>query len=605
LVQAGEGTDVKQSSSATKRILRLLFALALVVQPGGAVLGQSAKPRESRDREQQTQTGLNLLNEVVLKEAEELRLVDNRAYVYKSAAAALAKRRPKQAIQLLERALNEIDTAAATQPVDDAQQQYSLEGLRRVRDEVVLALSEVDPMRALKAMHANKGESDSRTPGDSDLESRVLQKGAAKDPALILERALKDLSDKVSPGLVETCVALREKDPEMGRKLGGAIVERLRSESPDPHSPAAQAAFALMAEIWSRGQETALDTTLLDESSIKQLVAFVADLLLNQPNPPSGGFTGDITAFAGVVDKYAPAKAAQFRSALAKLPAQQLPFGPPDMKELETFLQAQNYDRAADWTRKAPIEAKQYALHRIAQAEIDNGQVDLARDFVSSQITDAGAREELLGRLASVEAEAAADKGDEATAKRLIPMLPSGHERLSTLLSLARKAAESGDRGKASAILDQARALPSDKSEQLTNELVVAEEYLKVDATKAVENLAAHIERLNRLLEAAAVLDGYFASECIQEGELRYLSPSPLLPGIVALCDVLGKIAAVDPEQALQLARRINGRELQTLAILTIARHLILGPDYRSNDIGPLILQTRLAHSSGQEREGL
>jgi hypothetical protein len=214
-------------------------------------------------------------------------------------------------------------------------------------------------------------------------------------------------------------------------------------------------------------------------------------------------------------------------------------------------------------------------------------------------------REELLGRLTSMEAETAADQGDEATAKRLIPLLPSGHERLSIMLSLARKTAASGDKEKASLILDEARALPSDKSEQLKSELVVAEEYLRVDGTKAVEIVATHIERLNGLLEAAALLDGYFAPECIQEGELRYLSPSPLLPGIVALCEVLGKIAVVDSEQALRLARRITGRELQTLAILSIAKHLILGPDDRSNGIGPLFLQTRLVHSSGQKREVL
>jgi hypothetical protein len=599
---------VKHGSSAFGCVLRTIFALALVVQPARVVLAQSAKPRESSERERQTQTGLNLLRKVVLKEAEDLRLVENRAYVYKAAAAALSKRSPEESVQLLERALIEIDTALDAQPVVGGQQQYPVEGLRRVHDEVVLTLSELDPMRALKALDASQDESEQngrRTPADSDLKSRVLQKAVAADPALVLERALKSVNDALSPGLVETCVALREKNPEMGRQLGGAIVERLRSESPDPHSPAAQAAFALMADIWSRGQETALDSTLLDESSIKQLVTFVADLLLAQQNSLPGSFTGDLTAFAGVVEKYAPSKAAQFRGALAKLPAQQTPFGPPDMKELETFLQAQNYDRAADWTRQAPVEARQYALHRIAQAEIENGRVDLARDFVSSQIADAGMREELLGRLASVEAEAAADKGDEATTKRLIPQLRSRHERVSTLLSLARKAAERGDKGKASAILDEARALPSDKSEQLMNELVVAEEYLKVDAAKAVEIVAAYIERLNGLLEAAAVLDGYFAAECIQEGELRYFSPSPLLPGIVALCDVLGKIAAADSEQALRLARRITGRELQTLAILTIARHLILGPDSRSNGVGPSFLQTSLAHPSGQEREGL
>ncbi len=516
--------------------------------PSTAVMGQSSKPHEG-ERELQIQTGLQLLREVVLKEAGDLRLVENRVYVYRSAAATLAKKTAEESAQLLERAITEIDTQLT--PVGDAPQPYPVEQLRRVRDEVVLALAELDPLRALRAIHGNKNYG-RRTPADKDLELRVLEKSVATNPSLVLESGLKSLRGTLSPSVVQTYIALREKNPEMGRQLGGAIVERLRGESPEPHSPAAQTAFALLADIWSRGTETTLDSTLLDDSSIRHLVTFVTDLALAQQSLP-GGFTGDLTSFAILVEKYAPAKTAPLRRILAKLPAQQLPFGPPDMKELEAFLQSQNYDRAADWTRNAPVEAKRYALQRIA------------------------------------EAQSTAEKDDAATTKELSPLLYSGPERLSTLLLLARKALESGDKEKAGAILEEARALPFDKSEQLLNELLVAETYFKVDRAKAVEIVGANIERFNALLEAAAVLDGYFAPECFREGEFSYLSQSPLLPGVVALSDVLAKIAALDSEQAVQLARRIAGRELQTFALMNIASRLILGPDYRQNEIGPFL----------------
>jgi hypothetical protein len=384
----------------------------------------------------------------------------------------------------------------------------------------------------------------------------------------------------------------------MGRQLGSAIVARLRGESPDPSAPAAQVAFALMADIWSRQQSTTLESSLLDENSIRQLVTFVADLLLAQQSPMSEAFTGDLTTFAGVVEKYAPSRASQLRSRLAKLPAT-LPFSPPDMKELETFLQAKNYDEAAGWANKAPAEARQYALYRVAQAQIENGQLDLARSFVSSHMTNAETREEVLGRLTLAEAEAAAGKGDEETARTLIPLLPPGYDRLSPLLSLARNAAENGDRERARAILEEARAIPADKSEQLKNEMVIADAFLKVDTAKALEIVATHIERLNALLGASAVLDGYFGPECIQEGEIRYFSPLPLFPAVVNLCDVLGKIAMVDSDQAVRLARCIAGAELQALALVTIAHRLILGPDYRPNSLDLTVAQTRLAHSSG------
>ena len=591
---------MKHKSESVERGLRMLFALVITVQSARVVVGQSAKPRESREREQQVQTGLNLLREVVLKEADNLRLVENRAHVYKSAAAALAKRNPEESTQLLERAIGQIDAALADLRNAVAQQKYPIDDLRRVRDDLVLALSELDPTRALRAVDANKGRrepDDPRTPVDPDLESLVLQKAAATNPALVLERATKSLNT-LSPGTVDTYVALRDRNPELGRQLGGAIVARLRGESPDPNSPAAQVAFALMADIWSRQQAATLDSSLLDENSIRQLVIFVADLLLAQQNPMSVGFPGDLTRFAGVLESYSPSKAGQLRNRLAKLPPQ-LPFGPPDMKELEVFLQAKNYDEATGWANKAPVEARQYAMYRVAQAQIENGQLDLARSFVSSHITNAGTREEVLGRLALAEAEAAAGKGDEDTTRTLISLLPSGYDRLSTLLSLARNAAENGDKEKALAILEEARALPSDKSEQLKNEMVIADAFLKIDTAKTLEIVATHIERLNALLGASAVLDGYFGPESIHDGEIRYFSPLPLFPALVNLCDVLSKIAMVDFDQALRLARRIAGPELQTLAILTIAQRLILGSDYRPSSIEATLVQSQLARSSG------
>ena len=582
------------------RAVRTSVALIIIIQSGRVVVGQSPKPPESREREEQIQTGLSLLREVVLKEAAKLRLVENQVYVYKSAATALSKKSHEESVQLLERAIVQIDTALADLQTPVTQQHYRMADLRRLRDQVVLVLSELDPMRALRAVRSSKGQlepNNSQTPVDPALESLVLQKTAATNPALVLERATESLSGTLSPDVVDTYEALRERNPDMGRQLGCAIVARLRDEPPDPTSPAGQTALALMADIASAQYGALLDSSVLDGSSIRRLVTFVADLLLVQENTISGGYRGDLTRFAGVLENYAPSKGAQLRRRLAKLPPQ-MPFGPLDMKELETSLQANNYDDAANWARKAPVEARQDALCRIVEAQIKSGRLDLARSFVSSHITDADKREEFLGRLASAEAEVAARKGDEATARGLVPLLRPGYDRLSALLSLARNAAENGDREKATAFLEEARALPSDKAEQLKNEMVVAEEYLKIDTAKSLEIVTVHIEKLNSLLEASAVLDGYFGPECIHEGEMSYVSPSPLFPAVVDLCEVLGKIAVVDSDQALRLARRITGPELQTLAMLTIAEHLILGPDGRPNDVEPTSVQTKPARSS-------
>jgi hypothetical protein len=87
-------------------------------------------------------------------------------------------------------------------------------------------------------------------------------------------------------------------------------------------------------------------------------------------------------------------------------------------------------------------------MGRIAEAQIENGQLELARSFVSSRITDAGTRDELLGRLASAEADVAAHKVDEAPIRAQVPPLRSGDNRVSTLLSLARNRGRRRRQGK-------------------------------------------------------------------------------------------------------------------------------------------------------------
>jgi hypothetical protein len=58
---------------------------------------------------------------------------------------------------------------------------------------------------------------------------------------------------------------------------------------------------------------------VLDESSIRQLVTFVADLLLARENPISSGYGSDLTRFAEILENYAPARVAEFRRRLGHL----------------------------------------------------------------------------------------------------------------------------------------------------------------------------------------------------------------------------------------------------------------------------------------------
>ena len=244
---------MKRIRKSSKRALQIFVALVITIQSGRVAAPQSPR-HESRERDKQIETGLNLLREVVLKEAEDLRLIENRVYVYKASATTLSRQSHEESTQLLERAIGQIDTEMADLQNPVVKQQFRIADLRRLRDQVVLALSELDPIRALRSVRTNKGQrepDDSGTPADPILESLVLQKAAAANPALVLERATKSLNSTLSADVVDTYEALRERNPEMGRRLGCAIVARLRDETPGLHLPQEDGVnFSLRAPFW-------------------------------------------------------------------------------------------------------------------------------------------------------------------------------------------------------------------------------------------------------------------------------------------------------------------------------------------------------------------
>src|SRR5262245_32943479 len=276
-----------------------------------------------------------------------------------------------------------------------------------------------------------------------------------------------------------------------------------------------------------------------------------------------------------MLQQYVPCKASQLRAMAAKSMAEEEP--DPIGTEFRSLLDAKNYDRAAEIAQKSPDELKQAGLYQIAEALLESDDREQARKFVSSQITNSEMRQQLLDRLNSADVDDAARKGDEETTRRLMPELAGVEQRLAALLSLARKTAEKGEKEKAAAILQEAEALPAQKSEQLTSRNMIASAYINVSNARSVELLTAQVEKLNTLLSAASVLDGYFTPECNQDGELRFFSPSPLFPQVIATCDVLANLAEVDVDRGVAIAKGFAQPELQILAVLLIGQRLVTG----------------------------
>jgi hypothetical protein len=593
----------------------LALGLVLLVVASGPPTGTASQTQNAQlkdaDKDKRVQRGITLVMDV-LKDADSLRSTSNRVFVYKTAARLLAEKDPQLSAQLFGKALESIKAAAAAVADDDPQRNERLSEIYRIRSEVILDLSNLDPLRAFEALQADRsvpppaeGTSAYMTSGrflsgmrytiprysdDQDITAQVVGKVARKNPDLALEFATKRLANGVSDDVLQAYVGLRERDPKLARSLARDIVARLKTEKPGADSKAAETAFAFLLTLRDGANDSSqftVDSSLLDSNSLTDLMNYVADSILGQEQQPFALLaTAEIEPYLGAIERYAPAKAARLRDRMARMKTAVESIMPgatsamTNMKELEPLLEAGDYDRALQLVNKIPESLRGAAWSQVIESMMEDGQIARARDLVGTQVKDSELREGLLERMASREAKEAADKGDEEAAKRILPQLSGVEQKISVLISLARAAAEKGEKGKAVAILQQAETIPLKKGNELSNELSIIEAYVSIKPARAIESLKTHVEKLNLLLAAAAVLDGYFYGEHLQDGEFRYSggtysSGSPLLDAVNSVADVLAEIARDNFDEARAIADKFDRQEIRTFVELLVAESLV------------------------------
>ncbi|HEU4390993.1 MAG TPA: hypothetical protein VFV34_24520 [Blastocatellia bacterium] len=607
-----------------KRVSRcrvVASAISMTLMLPGMVWGSVQSPTaqsEKTNKEKQTENGLSLIMDV-LNAADSLQSVNNRIYVYKEAAGILAEKDPALATQLFNKALENIKAASDAIGKDNLQRAERLAELRQMRNEVILGLSDLDPIRALEVLKAERSGQPSQPPegrttvymtastagsmmpvsvdrqvdSDDGITGQIIANVARKNADLALDFATRQLGRGVTEDIVQAYVGLRDSDPKLARSLARDIVARLKTEKPGPDSKSGDAAMSFLATLQQKtdqhGQFT-VDTSFLDKNSLTDLVNYVADNILAQEQPSGFWTLGMANPFIGVIQQYAPSKAARLTEMLTKAKAAVDSFMPgaasamTEMSELPEVLAAGNYDRALQIANKMPDSIREEALSQVVERMLEEGQIARAREFIGAEVKNAERRDRFLDRVASSEAEQAADKGDEETTKRLLPRLSSSEQRVSLLISLAKAAEKKGDKGKAVAILQQAEAIPLIKQEQLSNQLLIIKAYVTLKPDRAVEMLKAFVDKLNTLLGAAAVIDGYVYPEFLQDGEYSYTGASPLVGITDSAAGVIATLAKVNFEEARAIARRFDRPEIEAFVELSVAESMFEEDDSDHSD---------------------
>lgn len=590
----------------------LLLALLLHTQ---APVASAQTPAEAqaaveaeRLRAELEPEALGLVEEA-LAEAPSLKLPENRIRAQATAARLLWPRDPKAARAAFKAAADGVAELNAAVDPEDPQLYNAAQTVGQLRFELVNAAMPYDANLALEFLRATRPTYGAALEAagygqpfqEQALEMNVVANIAAQEPQRALELAEESLSKGVSGSLVSVVQQLMTKEPAAASKLAAAIVRRIRPEDLRGQSEAgavAQQLLALTRPVENAPTNSVANSTgrmlvsingsapnsggaaLLDEQTRRELIEKVLTAVASGV-PNQGGGYNLFYAFQALLpelEKSAPARVAALRKQAEALERSFNPYQ-QQMRPYQEVMQTGTVEALIEAARKAPVEARdQLYTHAAWKVYNEGGDPERARQILESVANPqhrAQARREMEQRAQWRSVQ----QGGFAEARLAAARLKTPEERVQALLQIAGRCAAAGDAETARQVLEEARGLVESQTrgqQQFSYRLQVAGVYMQFDADAAFEVVASAVGRLDGLLDAAEVLDG-FGQDSFKEGELRPQGGYIWNDLINQCAQTLALLARTDFERAAALAKSFRRPEARTSARLMLAQSVLGG----------------------------
>jgi len=577
------------------------FAQAAGAPPPKGETGAAEAARRELERK-----ALGLLEEA-LAGAEGLKLAENRVRAQSTAARLLWPRDAKAGRAAFKAAADGVAALNASVDTEDPQFYSAAQTLTQLRSELVQVAGQFDPKLALEFLRATRppfaeafqSAGLGHPSQEQMLEMTLANQVAAEDPRLALEMAEESLAKAFTTGLLNVINLLRSKDPAAASKLAVQIVRKLRPE--DLRGNYEASAIAQQLIFMTRTQEnpaphstgptiivsgTYAPTTstppvgappLLDAQTRRELVEKVLAAVAGGAHSQ-----GDHNLFQALqtllpeVEKYAPGRAAALRRRAEEMEGGLNPRARL-ARPFQEVLQSGTAEAMLEAAPKAPAEVRDQLYMQAAWRVFnEGGDAERARQILEN-VSNPQRRVQARRSIEQQAQWRAAQQGNFAAARQMVARLHGVEEKVTALLQLAGQASAAGDRQTARQALEEARGLAEGHGrgqQQFSQRLQVAGLYAQVDADVSFEMVEAAIARLDELIEAAYVLDG-FGHDSFREGELRAQGGYVWNELISQCAQTLGALAPADFERASAGAKKFRRAEARTTAQLLLAQHIL------------------------------
>jgi hypothetical protein len=415
-----------------------------------------------------------------------------------------------------------------------------------------------------------------------------------------LELAEEGLSRGLTPGLINVVNELRGKDPAAAARLAAAIVKRLRADElpnsyeaslvaqqllylsrPAGNAPGAGPGQAVNHAGGAPAQAGAGAVALLDEPTRRELVEKILAALAGAVTPNQNGTYNLFQALEVLLpeaERYAPGRAAELRRRADEL---ERGFNPQGrlLRPYDELMQTGTIDALLEAAAKAPAEVRDQLYTHAAWKTFNEGKDPERARRILENVSNPQQRAQARRSMEAQMQRSAAEQGSYAEARQLAARLSTADERVSAMLHLAGQAHAAGDAQTARQALEDARAFVEAQTrgqQQFNYRLQVADAYARIDPAAAFELVESAVARVDELLDAAVVLDG-FGQESFREGELRpHGQGGYTWHELIGRCaQTLTALAPSDFERARAAASKFRRADARAAAQLALASNLL------------------------------
>ena len=557
-----------------RRLALVVLSLLLLVLPriASAQGFVGEPPRDEKPTPAIEKKAFDLL-ETISEQVTSLHAPSNRIRAESIVADLLWARDEKRARSLFKTAADDLTNVVANIDFGEPDVYQQLIGLSQQRADVVNRLAAHDPDAALSLLRATQlgVASDPRAKWYSDLETNMelhLAGVIAKqNPARALELARTTLRRGVSYGLIGLLNDLQKKDPRSAQTLYKEMVEQIKSEDLERNYDLTEAAWNL---LWFQPPQANEDTyrdligtlinstltiTPTDQSSINVAQNVYAQLQSLMPQ----------------IEKYAPARAAALRQWSQNA---ERSFDPSlrMYQELNKVLQEGTVEDVLALAPRYSAELQNQIYSQAAWKALSSGDANRARQIITDLISDPMQRRQMLAQIDNQSLEIAIGQDKIAEARQAVSRMKQMDQRVQVLVRLATTLARKGDKKGALELLNEARTaadsvLPG--AGQMGARLTLAQSYASLDPDQSFAIVQPLIVKINELVTAATVLDG-FDAKYLKEGEWIIPGSGTLGNLVSNLNRTLTMLARVDFDRARSAADQIERPELRLTANLEI-----------------------------------